>query len=828
MMKKIPICLFLLLSSFALTQGVDVYKITDTVRRAEPPKFGANFGLTPFKPWEGGVYWNCWSDFYSMEPIVFRWTFTATGGGADFIENIKDELATAYPERDRYSKSPGAGFWYMMEDGFWDGAQVDVYRETPEGLVHIRRDRVKAFKSPARGQDGEQRLDLENTGEPIQAGDIYDLLMYRDEVPEGVDRESRRHGFFAPSKDSAVTWRIDRSTHAPEHGSTASMRIDLPGSDEPVGMCHQYFRWEGKESNFLPGKSYRLDVWMKGEVDAPVILQVGDRGTREVEVTPEWTHYSVELDNETPITEQIGWLLIGSTGKGTLWMDNMIVTQTDLEPFEIYPHWVEALKEFQPGMIRDMGGRGMLTVENYLKKNQFERNLQFMRHGLMSGWRQGNMTLPHFLELCRDTGANPYIMTYVLWTDEEIDLFMEYLGGPITTKGGKIRAEQGYEKPWTQVFDRLYIECANEMWNGIFLPQAFPSQPEVAGKVSDRLFKRIQASPYAGEHFRYVASAFVNSLYRWREPSGDYNMGEDGRAWTFRNMITCPSANAIGTAPSGYIGGWDGDTPVGQNDDELFQSNLFYSAQIMEKKLVDILAMQEELTDVYGRGRFEMIKYEAGPGYALPNPERPFMEEAERIGKSLALGTATLDSFMFVIANNGNSNFFKFVAGNNWTSHNHQMLPHNTFLALSLRNRYCKGDLLWVKDQEVATVDIAQMQAVGLDNQGKRSEKIIEAVSDVPLTRLYAFKEGERYSFLALNRSATQAKTLKLELPYKPQSDYTLYSYSAEDIRATNRQATTREDMPIRIVKTSGKGFQNGYVLKIPPASAVVLVNEAR
>lgn len=825
MKKTIPVLWFLCLFSSLLQ--ADTYRVTDEVLREDPPYFGLNFGLAPFKPWTK-VYNNVWNDFYAMEPIVFRWNFTATGGGEDYIENAKGEPATNNPARDRNARSAGAGYYYQMHDGFWDGAQVDIYRPTEDGLVHIRRDKVKRFLSPRRGEEGEERLHLEGTGEPVQAGDIYDLLMVRDEVPEGVARpKGQRNGFFRPSPNSGVTWRIDSTTHSPENGSTASMRVDLPGgSNKPVGMTHQYLRWGGEHNNFKPGRPYRFEAWMKGNVDAPVVIEIGDRGSKQLDLTDEWQKISFELDSTTPIFDDIGWLTVGSTGAGTFWLDNMIVYQSDLEPFAIYPEWIEAMQDYKVGLIRDMGGRGTLTMDNFLTRNQFERNFLYSNTGVVSGWFQGNMTLPVLLELCEETGADPYIMTYVLWTDEEIELFMEYLGGPVDTPGGALRAEHGHPQPWTEVFDRIYIECANEMWNQLFVPQAFPSQPEVAGMVSDRLFRKIKESPYANDKFRYVASAFVHSLYRWKD-GDEYNMNDRARAWTFRNLITSPNANAIATAPSGYIGGWDGDTPVGQDDEQLFQSNLLYPAQIMHPKLDEILAMQEELTEQYGRGALEMIKYEAGPGYALPSPEKPFMEETERIGKSLALGTATLDNFLFVLANNGNANYYKFSGSDNWASHTRDMIPHNTYLALSLR-KFCEGDMLKVDDVDVGTIDIPEMQSIGLDNQGKRRKKVIPAVSGVPLTQLYAFREGGRYSFIGLNRSATEPQEITIDLPYEPQSQYTLHTYAHEDIRANNRTASSPEEMELKINTYERDGFKNGFTFNVPPASAFVIVNQAK
>jgi len=286
--------------------------------------------------------------------------------------------------------------------------------------------------------------------------------------------------------------------------------------------------------------------------------------------------------------------------------------------------------------------------------------------------------------------------------------------------------------------------------------------------------------------------------------------------------MACPQADVIGTAPSGYIGGYDGESIVGQNDSGLFQANLFYSAQVFEPKLAEIDKIREAMKAKTGQWA-EIIKYEAGPGYAIPTPDKPFSEEAEQVGKSLALATATLDNFLFVVANNGNSNYFQVRPGPNWSSHNPHFDPQTTWLALMLRNKYCTGALLKVDPVQVETVDIPERRSVGLGNDGKPSDKTIAAVSGVPVTKLYAFKDGSRYSLIALNRSFSEAKTIRLDLPYQPKPDATEYWLTAADPRATNRGAKT---VAIREDKISG--FQSGFEVTIPPASAVVIVNESR
>jgi len=42
---------------------------------------------------------------------------------------------------------------------------------------------------------------------------------------------------------------------------------------------------------------------------------------------------------------------------------------------------------------------------------------------------------------------------------------MEYLGAPAKVGYGKVRAKLGHPKPWTAVFQNIYVEYGNEAWN---------------------------------------------------------------------------------------------------------------------------------------------------------------------------------------------------------------------------------------------------------------------------------------------------------------------------------------------------------------------------
>ncbi len=790
-------------------QAADTYRVTEEVLIENPANFGANFEFKSFAPWSE-LNNNCWNKYASCEPVVYRHNGIATGGGADFLE---DKSGQPVSEKNTPT-SPGAGFWSTMGNGFWNGAEIRIYRPTESSLKLLRKDRVKQFNGL---KDTDQRITLESAGEPVQTGDLYVLTMVRDSVPDALNperpanHERQKFGSLVPTKSSGVTWEIDSTTFCPEGGSTASMKLAIPQEGtKPAGVEQPFLRFGGKELGFEAGKKYTCEIWLKQEgIAAPVTVQVGDRVTEKVEVGTDWKKFTFDVPNLEPIGPKTYPLAISSDSPGTLWVDNFLVYEQGLKPFAVFPKWSEILTEFRPGVLRSMSGRFLKTLDAWISEGFTRKLVWDVNNGPQS---LSDFSLREQLELCKATGARPWLMTYVLPDDEEIDHLMEYLGAPADTGYGKLRASHGQVQPWTEVFDAIYVECANEMWNDkFFAPQAFGAQPELAGKVANRIFERLKASPNnTRKNILGIAPAWAHNLYG------------NGGGWTYKAVMACPNADVIGTAPSGYIGGYDGESIVGQNDADLFQANLFYSAQVFEPKLAEIDKIREAMKEKTGKWA-EIVKYEAGPGYAIPSADRPFIEEAEQVGKSLALATATLDNFLFVVAKNGNSNYFQVRQGPNWSSHNLRFDPQTTWLALMLRNKYCTGALLKVDPVQVETVDLPERRSVGLGNNGKPSDKIIPGVQGVPVTRLYAFKDGNRRSLIALNRSFTEAKTIRLELPYQPKPEASEYRLTADDPRATNRE---KQAVSIREEKISN--FKNGFEVTIPPASAVVIVNESR
>jgi len=603
---------------------------------------------------------------------------------------------------------------------------------------------------------------------------------------------------------------MDRSTFAPEGNSTASMRVTLGGSLS--GMKHPYIIDAPAEKNylrFLDGAEYKAEIWLRQEgiASGAVTVQIGAFAKQTFQVGSEWKKYELDVKNDPALTPKIDVpLQVTASGPGTLWIDNFIVYQTGTPKFKALPYVTGALKEFKPGSLRIWDGLNKYTLKALLSDG-------FEGTSLWEGQRRridGNNgpSLNTMLELCEQTGAQPWLTLYPLYTEEEIQGLMEYLGAPADTGYGKLRAQHGHPEPWTKVFNHITVECANESWNSIFTPVAYPNAPETYGAIANRMFRLMKASPYfKDEQITFMLNgAFIN-------------MG-----WTGRALNTCTDAEA--TDWGLYYGGADGLTVLGADDTDLFGKQLLYNDRIVAPIMEEAEKLLKDIQAKTGRDIKQAV-YEGGPGYILPTPAAPYTETSETVGKSLASGVLTLDAFMYNLSQGFVSmNYYLFETGNNWTTHNNQneMIPHTSWLALSLRNRFCSGDLMKVEPVKIKTIDFPTETAEKMDYSGTRKVKrTIKAREDIPLTLCYAFRHGKQNAFMLINRTYSEPRTVQLDLPYSPASSVTIHKLTCPDPRVTNRA-----EQNVKIETESRGDFKNGYTITLPPSSAFVLVNEEK
>ncbi len=213
-----------------------------------------------------------------------------------------------------------------------------------------------------------------------------------------------------------------------------------------------------------PGKSYRLEVWLRREGladDGNVTFSFGG-GYPEIhktyKVTGEWKKYTHEFTGlERPAKQWHFGQQFAFTGPGTLWMDNCRVFRCDRpedaeKPYVPNSTVLNGLLAAQPAS----GPKGAHRIW-FLTRDATMKSIVSWHAGsrVNIDWRTSvegtmNMTLPMGLTFDLYTGADPrsrmrpwLVMQHLLHSEEDWLGFVEYLAAPYDPQ-----SDTPQSKPW--------------------------------------------------------------------------------------------------------------------------------------------------------------------------------------------------------------------------------------------------------------------------------------------------------------------------------------------------------------------------------------------
>jgi len=817
-MRKINfICLILLMGLSACMASVvpepkgtrAVFNISDDVVVAAPPRFGANLHPPAMSHWDTEPWHNQWWQAPAINPVTARIKGFATGGGADFLE---DNSRTAI------------GYYDVFRTGFFDGGAAFVYRMENGVVSLVREGTIKTYEA---SKEGPNRLTFTEEGPAPQDGDIYVLSVERTEFPESVTRTWGANpwwlasGFQLQGNPKAL-WeqgvRMQIVKDAPPNGGGGSLALTIPkGVFSPVSVGYWLLSAEQEDWPRFREGTYTAHMWLKqeGMASGAVEVQIASLKTGRLTVGNEWKEYTVEF-TAAPPQDKAEAFVIGSAEAGMLYIDNVTIVQNDGPPaYGFYPEIVDTIKHFNPSTLRlwvlqsNRGpGNGLDDALGYPEIS----NLKFKE--VRGAETADAMGLHQQLMLCLQADTGPWIITSTMFTAQEQKNLIEYLAGPADTPYGKKRADMGQTAPWTEVFDHIKIEMGNETWNGMFSPQGFSGKPEIYGAYSEFMFKQMKSSPY------YDNAKFELVLNGWIAQSDNNKWG-----WGSRALRNAPSADAIDVAY--YTGGWDSvGLMKSDSEEESWMNILVFSRRMLLPRATRFKQTADEIAIEQGRpGAVKSLVYEAGPGYTLPGPGKFDLEEQKQ-GKSLAHAINALDIFMMNLRNGfGDQSFFMFKNGHYWASHNRTWGEHIAWKALGMRNAYLKGDLISAEASEMVTLDIPETQAdvVNQSNSADRKVKSFPPLPDLPLIDCYAFKDGKSYSTMFISRRLKGDTPVVINLPYEPQSAYTLHTLAGDSPALHNI-----DEEVVTVETTQHEGMTKRFEFSMPPHSVVVLVNQAQ
>jgi hypothetical protein len=652
-------------------------------------------------------------------------------------------------------------------------------------------------------QHGEHYLQL--TGAPaspdqrIKAGDmvivskkIYSLSRNRDLSNRVWGAESAYKNLmpgllrFFPDESTDKTWSlVPHSVDTPveEPGETC-LRLQLGADARESLMIYNHGGTGQSWYDVLGKKTYAVEVWLRQEGRGKVRFSLGgfyDSRPQKIkpivfDVGQGWKKYVAHFtpsaihDGSSP-----GAMMLEFTGPATFYVDNFRIYRSDTAYLDLLPRELEAIKS---------SGMSALRTHGLIKTGIHTYDMEQLTNsgGVISGTRKLN-TLPQILRTIRKAGVLPWLQIEFHMNPREWLAFVEYMAAPYDPKVDSPAAKpwaykrhtQGQARPWIDEFDKIYFELGNETWNRLFAPWSFEAMADAVTK------RRYRPGQVYGLFQEYVLSIMRSSPY-WRTADLDRKFVFMLGGWSTNMSYGRDAASASPSSDFLTIGAYNGGWDQAEDPPRPDAKGLFNTLADVNQSAIPVADLHaKELLNLKARGSagLRLGTYEAGPGYALNglNKARVTKEQAhaqEQVMKSLAAGTATLDSFLARAYRGFDvQNFFTFDSGNLWKSHAkwyHGGQAYPSWKLLSLFNREASGDMLRT---ETLSVPSAELRAFSRRR----------AVKDAPLAAVYATREAGRYSIFVISRkvpgypvSGDDGYTpVDIELPFSTAESVTLY-----------------------------------------------------
>ena len=494
-----------------------------------------------------------------------------------------------------------------------------------------------------------------------------------------------------------------------------------------------------------------------------------------------------------------------------IWMDG------DRNPTAFRDDCVNMLKTYGPGAVRlhQMGGNTLAnTLQPPLRAHAFNSQ-PGSTPGTYQRQSRTAYSLHQMYELCQHIGAEPWYCLPGTLSRQEMNDFMEYLGGSKDTKFGKLRVELGQPKPWTDVLGRIHVEFGNEAWNN-----AGPYQ--LGGFNGPDYWKDLIAAAKKSPYYK------PNVLF--------HAAGQ--AAWAGRNqgiMRNCPNADRFGVAPYIIHTLNQSDMKILDTDEKFFRWAFAWPIQRSRSK-DGAMFQNHQYAKAAG---IELSVYEMNHhithGDAPPAPRNRLVTS---IGGGLNVANNMLlmlkehhvrTQCLFTLVQHG----YRAESGvvRLWGTALNMRAGHEryrpTFLACAAANKVMRGHL-------VATVHRGadpRFSATGVF----RGRAEVQTLSDLPVLWSYAFADGPRRGLIVVSLDTSRPRPVAVQFKGKAaggapprRSGFALGAGTARCWRLTAKKITDNNEFEqptpqVKLTEQKLADFKPGTVVTLPPFSMLVL-----
>lgn len=627
------------------------------------------------------------------------------------------------------------------------------------------------------------------------------IMVERDRTNDGQLRSL--DGYWCAKQNEIVT--VD-----PAPGSFGTAALKLVGSEERAhyrfGTHYQRYgetngNWRVKFKAKAAGGSPKLTIRPDRNWGTPVTLTPGDTWqTYEETVVVDGVPEPAGANDNPHLTFNF------EAEGGDLLVDDVeIRLEGDENPTAFRDDVVAMLKRYQPGVLRklQMGGS---TVENAIRPPMQSYSYASQRTAKVGPYTSHSRDpygLHDMYVLCEHIGCDPWFCLPGTLNREEMAAFMEYLGAPADVGLGKLRAELGHPRPWTEVFDTIHVEFGNEAWNnaGPYQCGGYNGPDYWSG-----LIEVGKQSPYASDKIVYHAAGQASYAGR--------NEGI---------MRDCPNADRFSVAP--YIiqrFSKDEVAELYDTPDKLFR---WAFAWAIRRSLHPDGAMYQNAELAKNAG-MELSIYEVN--HHITHGDGP-LEPRNELATSIGGGLNVSNNMLTMLKEHGlrTQALFSLIQ-HSYNAHNigpvrlwgtalcmregHERY-RPTFLACATANRVLGGDLV---------------ETVHSDNEPTFSATGVFAgngpttMYDLPVLWSYAFKDGNRRGLIVVNLDTSEKRPIRIEFDgavgHAMAKGWLL---GARTITASNEFENDTPQVEVR--EATLRNFRSGQTLTLPPHSMVAI-----
>lgn len=450
----------------------------------------------------------------------------------------------------------------------------------------------------------------------------------------------------------------------------------------------------------------------------------------------------------------------------------------------------EALKEARCGTLRFYGVASLGSlVEDFTAKSTVDSTWTYASLESSQRFNATDAVLDQWMQLCLEVGARPWITVPSANGPAEWEKLIAYLAGAADGGGfGARRAANGHAQPWTERFDKIYLEIGNEWWNPIFRPfHVMP--PEKYGELCRTILRAVTAHPdFDADRIHVVVAGWAANAHHW---NGEADRIAEGHSH-------------LSIAPY-LLQELDDYASTERNFRTLFADVEGYAATGGASTLRDLadngkgtkLAVYELNTHLTGGGAPASI--------------------ASKLCPSAGAGVAVLDQAMTLMRDMGASpiNYFTIFQrafddraglwGTMIRQPDGSLRARPVWHGLRLANQYLiEGDLV-------------RVEVAGSPTWNQPENGSVPELDNVPFLHAFAFRRADGYNVLVINRHPSESLGILLELP-EPVAD----AYTRVTLAGAKPDENNEREERVRLDESSETNSAPEKSFTLPPASATV------